>query len=82
MFFGVIRRAVLPRQNSVWVYPTGLISTGIYAYMLAQVHLNYMRKPALNAYYFIMSVYGWYNWSRNTDPPATVTDISVLIKQP
>ena len=61
VLFGVIS-VLCSRQNSVWVYPTGLISTAIYMYLMAQGKLY--AESALNAYYFIMSVYGWYNWAR------------------
>jgi nicotinamide mononucleotide transporter len=77
VFFGVIS-VLCSRQNSVWVYPTGLISTGIYAYMLAQVHFKLYAEAALNAYYFIMSVYGWYYWSRNTTSAGDHVGISVV----
>ncbi len=63
VLFGVLS-VLCSRQNSVWVYPTGLISTGIYTYMLGQQHFRLYAEAALNAYYFIMSVYGWYNWAR------------------
>lgn len=65
VFFGVIS-VLCSRQNSVWVYPTGLISTAIYAYMLAQQHAKLYAEAALNVYYFIMSVYGWYYWVKGT----------------
>lgn len=63
VFFGVLS-VLCSRQNSVWVYPTGLISTAIYTYMLAQQHFKLYAEAALNAYYFIMSVYGWYYWMK------------------
>lgn len=61
VLFGVLS-VLCSRQNSVWVYPTGLVSTGIYTYMLAQQHFKLYAESALNAYYFIMSLYGWYYW--------------------
>lgn len=63
VIFGVIS-VLCSRQNSIWVYPTGIISTGIYTYMLAQAHFKLYAEATLNAYYFIMSVYGWYYWLR------------------
>lgn len=63
VLFGVLS-VLCSRQNSVWVYPTGLVSTGIYTYMLAQQHFKLYAESALNAYYFIMSVYGWYYWMK------------------
>ncbi|WP_346317085.1 nicotinamide riboside transporter PnuC [Chitinophaga sp. YIM B06452] len=77
MVFGVIS-VLCSRRNSVWVYPTGLISTGIYTYTLAQAHFRLYAESALNAYYFIMSIYGWYNWSRNTTSAGDHVGISVV----
>lgn len=61
VLFGVIS-VLCSRQNSVWVYPTGIVSTGIYVYIMAMGKLY--AESGLNVYYFIMSIYGWYNWSR------------------
>ncbi|MEO0581363.1 MAG: nicotinamide riboside transporter PnuC [Bacteroidota bacterium] len=49
-------------RESIWVYPTGLVSTGIYVYLLSKVGL--FGDMGINAYYFAMSIYGWINWSR------------------
>lgn len=77
VLFGVIS-VLCSRQNSVWVYPTGLVSTGIYTYMLAQVDFKLYAEAALNAYYFIMSIYGWYYWSRNTTTAGNQVGISAV----
>lgn len=50
------------KQNSILVYPTGLISTCIYIYLLFQWDLY--GDLIISAYYFYMSVYGWFLWSR------------------
>lgn len=66
------------RQNSVWVYPTGLVSSGIYVYMLIQPHVKLYADAGLNVYYAVMSVYGWYYWMRKDaaqhETPITRTD--------
>ena len=49
------------KQNKIAVYPTGMISTGIYVYLLFQAGL--VGDLMINAYYFIMSIYGWYFWT-------------------
>ncbi len=49
-------------RNNILVYPTGLISTGIYVYLLFQWDLY--GDLIINAYYFYMSIYGWLLWSR------------------
>ncbi|RAI98691.1 nicotinamide mononucleotide transporter [Chitinophaga skermanii] len=61
--FGIIS-VLCSKQNSVWVYPTGLVSTGIFAYMLALDSFKLYGEAVLNVYYFVMSVYGWYYWSK------------------
>lgn len=53
------------KQNKIWVYPTGMISTSIFVYLLLKWGL--LGDTMINAYYFIMSIYGWYVWSRKVD---------------
>ena len=43
------------KQENILVYPTGLISTGIFVYLLLQAGL--IGDFMINAYYFIMSIY-------------------------
>ena len=52
-------------RNRVLVYPIGIISTLIFVYLLAKAGL--LGDMIINAYYFTMSVYGWYYWSRSKD---------------
>ena len=49
------------RENSLCWY-CAFISTGIYIWIFRDVSL-YM-ESALNAYYMVMAVYGWYQWQR------------------
>lgn len=48
------------KQNKIAVYPTGMISTAIFVYLLWKWFL--LGDMLINAYYFIMSAYGWYFW--------------------
>ena len=50
------------KKDNILVFPTGLVSTFIYAYLLWQWEL--LGDSMINGYYFIMSIYGWYNWAR------------------
>lgn len=50
------------RIENILVYPTGLVSTGIYVYLLNIYELR--GDMLINAYFFAMSIYGWINWSR------------------
>lgn len=59
--FGIFS-VVYSKKNNILVYPTGLISTAIYVYLLFQWHLY--GDLIINAYYFYMSIYGWLLWSR------------------
>jgi nicotinamide mononucleotide transporter len=45
------------------VYPTGIIGVVLAAYVyFFQTHPPLYADASLNIYYFIMSIYGWYNW--------------------
>lgn len=57
------------KKNHIWVFPTGLISTSIFVYLLWKWAL--LGDMMINAYYFVMSIYGWYVWTRKTNDQAT-----------
>ena len=61
------------KQNKIWVFPTGMISTSIFVYLLLKWEL--LGDMMINGYYFIMSVYGWYIWTRKVNN-TQVTPIS------
>ena len=50
------------KKNHIWVFPTGMVSTSIYVYLLLKWGL--VGDMLINAYYFGMSVYGWVIWTR------------------
>jgi nicotinamide mononucleotide transporter len=50
------------KKDNILVFPTGLVSTFIYAYLLWQWDL--LGDSMINVYYFVMSIYGWYHWTR------------------
>lgn len=54
---------LLVKRGKIIAYPIGLISTGIYVYLLWQWQL--FGDMLINAYYTAMSIYGWINWSKN-----------------
>jgi nicotinamide mononucleotide transporter len=66
------------KQNNIWVFPTGMISTSIFVYLLLKWEL--LGDMMINAYYFMMSIYGWYIWTRKVDNTQT-TPISVTNEQ-
>lgn len=61
IFFGILS-VWFSWQNNVLVFPTGIISTSIFVYILAVSNL--LGDLLINAYYFVMSVYGWFYWKR------------------
>ena len=61
------------KQNNILVFPTGMISTIIFVYLLLKWEL--LGDMMINAYYFAMSVYGWFIWTRKVDE-SHVTPIS------
>ncbi|AUP79858.1 nicotinamide riboside transporter PnuC [Flavivirga eckloniae] len=62
------------KQNKILVFPTGMISTIIFVYLLFKWEL--LGDMMINGYYFVMSVYGWYVWTRKVDE-THVTPISI-----
>jgi nicotinamide mononucleotide transporter len=60
------------RKNNVLVYPTGIIGV-----LLASYVYYFLSTPPLyadsilNIYYFLMSMYGWYNWVQKKDSEET-----------
>jgi len=53
------------KRNNILVYPTGLIGTGIFVYIL--LNFSLLGDTIINVYFFSMSIYGWYFWSRKKD---------------
>ena len=65
------------KKNNVLVYPTGIIGVLLAAYVyyfLSKLPLYV--DAILNLYYFIMSVYGWYNWVQIKETGSLVYPIS------
>ena len=70
------------KKEKILVYPTGIINVLIYIYICYIAGLY--ADMGINAFYFIMSVYGWYNWSRKIDtshrvPISKATRIQLII---
>lgn len=53
------------KKDNIWVFPTGIINTAIYVYLLWKWSL--LGDMMINFYYVIMSFYGWYHWTRKKD---------------
>ncbi|TBN03331.1 nicotinamide riboside transporter PnuC [Hyunsoonleella flava] len=62
--FGIASVVYAKREN-ILVYPTGLVATIITVYIFLQDEL--MGDMMMNFYYSVMSIYGWWNWSRKKE---------------
>ena len=62
-FFGLLSVWYAKKAN-ILVYPTGIISVLLYVYIcfFAQLYAD----MGINAFYFVMSVYGWIMWKLKT----------------
>lgn len=70
VIFGLLSVWYSMRVN-ILVYPTGIVNVLIYVYICYIAGLY--ADMAINMLYFVMSVYGWYNWLRpEIDKPQKV----------
>jgi nicotinamide mononucleotide transporter len=53
------------KKENILVYPTGLIATIITTYLLYIA--GYLGDMMINLYFSIMSIYGWWNWTKNNN---------------
>jgi len=65
VFFG-IASVLFSRKENIWVYPTGIINTVMYTWFCFQ-WWNLYAEGSLNFYYTVMSIYGWWVWTRKKD---------------
>ncbi len=77
IFFGILS-VWFSWQNSVLVFPAGIISTSIFIYILLVSSL--LGDMLINAYYFVMSIYGWFYWTRG-DSEQLETPITEVTNQ-
>jgi nicotinamide mononucleotide transporter len=81
VFFGLLS-VWFSKNNNVLVYPTGIINTSIFVYLLVKWEL--LGDMIINVY--LMSIYGWYYWTRKSNnlgyTPITrthSTDIKIIL---
>lgn len=65
VFFG-IASVLFSRLENILVYPTGIINTVMYTWFCFS-WWNLYAEGSLNFYYTVMSIYGWYVWSRKKE---------------
>lgn len=63
-FFGLLSVFFSTRRH-ILVYPTGIISTSLYVYILFEFGL--LGDMLINIYYSVMSIYGWILWNDNAE---------------
>ena len=67
------------KMNKIWVFPTGIISTSIFVYLLFKWEL--LGDMMINGYYFIMSIYGWHVWTRKVNEKQVTPISSISLKE-
>lgn len=60
-----IASVVFSIRKSIFVYPSGIISTALYVYILYFSGLY--GDMLINIYYVVLGVYGWYEWLKYVD---------------
>jgi len=73
VFFG-IASVWYSRKENILVYPVGLVSTSIYIWLSYKQHL--LGEAAVNVYYTVMSIYGWWLWAKKDKQHHQVLHIS------
>ncbi len=53
---------ILEIKQNIWLWPLGLITSGIYVYVFFTS--KFYADMGLQTYYLVISVYGWYWWLR------------------
>ncbi len=67
------------KRENILVYPTGLIATGLYVYIL--IYYGLLGDMLINAYYFTMSILGWYFWTRKVDDRHFIPITKTTVKE-
>ena len=63
--FAGIASVWFSKKENILVYPIGLINTVIYIYLSMKGHL--LGEASVNFYYTVMSIYGWFVWTRRDE---------------
>lgn len=72
---GLINIGLIVRR-SVWNYPFGLAMVAIYAWIFAQPNVRLYSDVGLQIFFFIVQLYGWWNWSKSE---AVSGEVEVLL---
>jgi nicotinamide mononucleotide transporter len=67
------------RKENILVYPTGLLNTIIYIYISFEGKL--LGEATVNFYYTIMSIIGWYMWTKKDTKHENILHITLSTKK-
>jgi nicotinamide mononucleotide transporter len=70
---------IYSRMENILVFPTGLINTTLFIYLSTKGQL--FGEASVNFYYTVMSIYGWWNWSRRDKTDQVVVNIAPSTKK-
>jgi len=74
-----VAEVLLAKSNNILLYPSGIIATSLFIFLFAEAALY--AESALNGYYLIMSIYGWWYWiKKNGQPPIPVSNTNAKEK--
>ena len=79
VFIFGIASVIFAKKENILVYPTGLIATIITVYLLYKA--GYFGDMMLNFYYSVMSIYGWWNWSRKKQNDSVIPISKTNLKE-
>ena len=77
--FAGIASVWFSRIENILVYPVGLINTIFYVYLSMKGQL--LGEASVNLYYTIMSIYGWYLWTKKNNQQHLIVHISYSNKK-
>jgi nicotinamide mononucleotide transporter len=52
-------------RRSVWNFPFGLAMVALYGWIFAQPEVRLYSDAGLQGFFFLVQLYGWWNWSRS-----------------
>jgi nicotinamide mononucleotide transporter len=67
--FGVVNIILIIRR-SVWNYPFALVMVGLYGVIFWDLKLK--SDAGLQVFFFVVNLYGWWNWKQNAADVGTV----------
>lgn len=78
VIFGLLSVWFVRKQN-IFGYPTGLVNVGCYVYICFANGLY--ANMFINAIYFLMSIYGWWNWTHGNSGDEQIKVTIVVRKE-